>query len=344
MTRSAFLIAAVCAFASGGLRPPLAGAAEFSAKQLEFYEKEVKPLLAAHCMKCHGAEEKLKGGLSLKTRAAVLAGGDTGPAFDPKAPSASLLVKAVEYKDENLKMPPKGRLTDKDAAVLAKWAADGLAMPAGDRQAAVPEPKAHPKGGVVTAEAKRYWAYQPVRQPAVPVVKAKEWVKSPVDAFVLARLEARGLSPVGPAGRVALARRAYYDLLGLPPTPEQVDAFVNDPSPDAWEKLIDALLGVAALRREVGPALARRGPVRRDQRVRAGRRQAVRLEVPRLRHPQLQRGQAVRPVRDRAGGRGRAARPRRRGRRRHRVLPARARGTTSRPTASRRCSTGTTTW
>ncbi|HEX4613760.1 MAG TPA: PSD1 and planctomycete cytochrome C domain-containing protein [Urbifossiella sp.] len=214
----------------------------FAKADVDFYEKEVRPILAAHCLKCHGADEKIKGGFSLATREAVLAGGETGPAVDLKNHAASLLLKAVEYKDESLRMPPKGQLPDKDIAVLRKWVSAGLPYPA-DKLTAQGGPAKHKeKGGVVTEEAKRYWAFQPITRPATPTVKNAAWVKTPVDAFILAKLEEKSLTPVRPADRAALARRAYYDLWGLPPTPEQVDAFVNDKAPDAWPKLVDALL------------------------------------------------------------------------------------------------------
>jgi len=206
---------------------------------LAFFEKEVKPLLQQHCVKCHGGEEKIRGGLKLTSRKAVLEGGDTGPAFDAKNPAESLVVKAIEYKHEQYRMPPKGKLPEKDIAVLTKWVMDGVAMPEGGEQNV---PKPHVKAGVVTEEAKRYWAYQPIRKPALPTVQNKAWAKSPIDVFVLAKLESNGLSPVSAAEKVTLVRRAYYDLLGLPPTPEQVDGFVNDRSPNAWEKLLDSLL------------------------------------------------------------------------------------------------------
>src|SRR5206468_4022200 len=99
-----------------------------------------------------------------------------------------------------------------------------------------------PKSVVVTEESKNYWCYKPVKRPATPVVKDRAWVHNPIDAFLLAKMEAKGLTPAGPANRAALVRRAYYDLTGLPPTPEQVDAFVNDRTADSWEKLIDKLL------------------------------------------------------------------------------------------------------
>ena len=232
------------AAADGPTAAPKADAAPaFTPEQVAFYEKEVKPLLAQHCLKCHGAEAKVKGGLNLATRAGALAGGDTGPAFDPKDPAASLLLKAVGYKDEAMRMPPKGKLADHDIAVFEKWAKGGLAYPADKLGAAVAQsaPPKH-KGGVVDDEARRYWAYVPVKRPAPPAVKDTAWVKNPIDAFILAKIEAKGLKPVKPADRVALARRAYYDLLGLPPTPEQIDEFAADAAPDAWEKLVDRLL------------------------------------------------------------------------------------------------------
>ncbi|QDU20706.1 PSD1 and planctomycete cytochrome C domain-containing protein [Urbifossiella limnaea] len=220
---------------------PAAAPKAFAQADVDFYEKEVRPILAANCLKCHGADEKIKGGLSLATRESVLEGGDTGPAVDLKTHAASLLLKAVDYKDESMRMPPKGKLPDKDIAVLRKWVGAGLPYPA-DKLTAKGGAKHKEKGGVVTEEAKRYWAFQPVKRPAVPAVKNPAWVQTPIDAFVLAKLDEKNLRPVRPADRAAIVRRAYYDLWGLPPTPEQVDAFVKDPAADAWPKLIDALL------------------------------------------------------------------------------------------------------
>ncbi|MBA4065373.1 MAG: hypothetical protein C0501_17005 [Isosphaera sp.] len=232
------LAAVALAAAALAFRTPAADPPKFTPEQVTFFEKDVLPVLKQHCLKCHGDDpEKLKGGLNLSTRAGALAGGDTGPAFDAAKPADSLLLKAVHYKDEAYRMPPKGKLPDADVAVLEKWVAAGLPVTADRLGAEVARPK-----GVVTEEAKRYWAYQPVKRPAAPAVKDAGWVRNPIDAFVLAKLEAKGLKPVPPAAKAALARRAYYDLLGLPPTPEQLDAFVNDPAPDAYEKLIDALL------------------------------------------------------------------------------------------------------
>src|SRR5437868_2857480 len=137
----------------------------FTPEQVAFYEKDVLPILKEHCLKCHGAEPKIKGGLNLTSRKAVLDGGDTGPAFDPKDPGKSLLLTAIHYKDDAYKMPPKGKLPAKELAVLTKWVADGLPFPAGAAHVAK-----YPKAGAITEEAKRYWAYQPVKRPAVPAV------------------------------------------------------------------------------------------------------------------------------------------------------------------------------
>jgi hypothetical protein len=215
---------------------------KFAPEQVAHFEKDVLPLLKAHCFRCHGDDpEKLKGGLDLTTRAGILAGGDTGPAVNEAKPADSLLLRAIHYKDDEHRMPPKAKLPVGDIATIEKWVKDGLPVPA-DRVGVVA--KAAPKS-VVTEEAKKYWAYQPVKRPAVPVSrdpKGSAWIRTPIDAFILAKLEAKGLSPVKPAEKAVLARRAYYDLLGLPPTPEEIDAFVNDKSPDAWGKLIDKLL------------------------------------------------------------------------------------------------------
>ena len=225
----------------------------FTPAQVAAFEKDVLPILQANCLKCHGAEPKVKGDLNLTNRKAILDGGDNGPAVNLKNPDKSLLLKAIHYKDENTRMPPKGKLADRDIAVLEKWVREGLPMT--DRLGGGEVAKPAPKGGVVTEEAKRYWAYQPVKRPIPPFLpgppsnailpvklKNRDWAKTLIDAFVLAKMEEKGLKPSPPADKATLARRAYYDLLGLPPTPEQVDAFVNDASPDAWEKLIDRLL------------------------------------------------------------------------------------------------------
>ncbi len=177
----------------------------FTAQQVAAYEKEVLPVLQKNCLKCHGAEEKVKGDLNLTNRKAILVGGDSGAAVDLKNPDQSLLLKAIHYKDENCRMPPKSKLSNNEIAILEKWVKDGLPVTAdrlGDGEIA----KQAAKGGVVTEEAKRYWAYQPVKRSTVPEVTDKSWVKTPIDAFILAKLEAKGLKPVKPAEKAALAR------------------------------------------------------------------------------------------------------------------------------------------
>ncbi len=204
----------------------------------EFFEKKVRPLFAEKCLSCHGADAgKVKGGLKLTSRAALLEGGDSGPAIVPGAPEKSLLVTAVKYTDD-LKMPPKGKLSDAEIADLTKWVKGGAKWPSATAQAN-PEPKAG--GPLFTAEQKAFWAFQPVRSPAVPKGNAH-----PIDAFIRAKLSDNGLSPAAPTDRRTLIRRVTFDLTGLPPTPEEVDAFLKDTSPNAWEKVIDRLLASPA--------------------------------------------------------------------------------------------------
>ncbi len=214
----------------------LAGRAADDTAGIEFFEKKVRPILVESCYKCHSAQaEKVKGGLLLDTRAAVLKGGDTGPAIVAGDPEKSLLIKAVRYTDEDLQMPPKGKkLSTEQIANLEAWVKMGAPDPRTDG--------ARLASSVVTGEARKHWAYQPVRSPAPPAVKNTKWVQSPIDQFVLARQEPKSLTPSPRADKRTLIRRATYDLIGLPPTPEEVDAFSNDNSPDAFAKVIDRLL------------------------------------------------------------------------------------------------------
>jgi hypothetical protein len=222
-------------------KTPPPAEAKFSPEELAFYEKEVRPVLEANCLKCHGTGEKVRGGLRLDSRAAVLKGGDNGPVVALDKPETSLLLKAIHYKDTDsvAGMPPKGKMADKDIATLTRWVKAGVPFPPGGGAVVVAP---HPEAGKVTPEARNYWAYLPLHQPAVPVVKNTGWVRNPIDAFILAKLEANGIEPAAAADRVALLRRVTYDLTGLPPSPEEVDAFVNDTRPNAYEKVIDGLL------------------------------------------------------------------------------------------------------
>jgi hypothetical protein len=220
---------------------PHAAAAEGTAKPgpeaVAFFESKVRPVLAENCLQCHGPK-KQRGGLRLDSRAAALAGGDQGPALVPGQPDKSLLLKAVRHEDD-LKMPPAKKLPREQVAVLTRWVQMGAPWPG-----AAPVAQAAPAraGFQISAKDRAHWAFQPVRRPAVPAVKDAAWGRNPVDAFILARLEAKGLRPNPPATRRELIRRASYDLTGLPPTPAEVEAFVADPRPDAYERLVDRLL------------------------------------------------------------------------------------------------------
>jgi hypothetical protein len=224
-----FALAGVTASpAAGQDRPPTHG-------QVQFFETHIRPLLANNCFRCHGPQ-KHKSGLRLDSRAAILHGGKAGPAVVPGRPQASLLIRAVHYED--LEMPPGKKLPRKDVALLEEWVRMGAPWPGGTPAPAAPPGKEEAK---VSDADRQYWAFRPVSRPAVPRAD-RESAANPVDAFVAARLRSRGLAPAPPAGRRELIRRAYFDLVGLPPPPEAVDAFLNDPARDAYERLLDRLL------------------------------------------------------------------------------------------------------
>ncbi|MBI3409922.1 MAG: DUF1549 domain-containing protein [Planctomycetes bacterium] len=199
----------------------------------KFFEKEVKPILQANCFRCHGAESKIKGKLRLTSRDDVLKGGASGPAVSLKTPDKSLILDAINYRD--LEMPPKGKLSQSQIDILTKWVKMGVPWSSSKVKATHGVP-------VVDDAAKNFWAFRPVSRSPKPEVKDTAWVKNPIDAFILAKLEAAGLKPAPPADRGALLRRVYYDLIGLPPTPEEVDAFMKDDRPDAYGRLLDRLL------------------------------------------------------------------------------------------------------
>lgn len=212
------------------------------AEDFEFFEQHIRPLLVDNCYKCHSAtSEKVKGGLLLDTRDGLLKGGDTGPAVVPGDPEKSLLIKAVRYGDPDLQMPPKDKkLSDSQIADLVAWVKMGAPDP---RVAPVQSSNAPaPKAPYDFAAARRQWAFHTPADPAIPMVKNKKWSKSPIDHFILARLEEKNLKPAPPADKRTLIRRATFDLTGLPPTPHEVDAFLEDKSPDAFAKVVDRLL------------------------------------------------------------------------------------------------------
>jgi hypothetical protein len=212
-----------------------------AAEDADFFELKVRPLLVKRCHECHGEAGKPKGGLRLSSREAILAGGDSGPAAFPGKPAESMLVEALRYVDEP-RMPPKEKLPDDEVAILTRWVADGMPWPESGPPAA-PTP-AIAKGAVspITEAQRRFWSFLPIGDPAPPVVRDVAWPATDVDRFVLARLEAQGLTHADCADKPTLIRRATFDLHGLPPAPEEVAAFLADTSPDAFARLVDRLL------------------------------------------------------------------------------------------------------
>lgn len=208
-------------------------------EQIEFFESKIRPLLVAECYPCHSHQAtKLKGSLYLDSSAAMLKGGESGPAVVPGNPDTSLLVKAVRYKEQEIAMPPKKRLTDAQIADLETWVRTGSVWPEAGGVVATNGPSGY-DWAKFRAE---HWAFRKVEKPPPPAVTNRTWIRSPIDAFVLARLEAAKLKPAPAADKRLLIRRAFLDLIGLPPTPEQVSAFLADPSPDAFATVVDRLL------------------------------------------------------------------------------------------------------
>ncbi len=221
------LAALVVAFAARPVRgegPTADGAA--------FFENQVRPLLAKTCLECHGPT-KQKASLRLDSRNAVLRGGDHGPGIVPGNPAKSLLVQAINHSGEP-HMPPRAKLSDEQIAILTRWVSLGAPWP--DNGAAPL------RGGGITALDRDFWSFRPVTKPAVPAVHDTAWPRNEIDRFILARLESAGVKPAPPADKRTLIRRATLDLIGLPPTLDEVNAFLADESPDAFAKVVDRLL------------------------------------------------------------------------------------------------------
>jgi mono/diheme cytochrome c family protein len=199
-------------------------------EDLHFFETHVRPLLIEHCQRCHGSK-KQEAGLRLDSRQALLTGGDNGPAIAPGKPEESLLISAVRHTGD-VQMPPDGKLDPQKIETLFHWVRQGAPWPASSEAT----------DDKLADVQRRHWAFQPIRNPTPPVVHDVAWERTPIDRFVLAKLETAGLAPAPPADRQTLIRRVTFDLTGLPPTPQQVDAFVNDYAPDAYANLIDRLL------------------------------------------------------------------------------------------------------
>ena len=221
----------LCLLAAGGV----VCAAEPTTESLAFFEKKIRPVLVEHCYKCHSASsEKVKGGLLLDTRDGIRKGGESGHAVVPGDLKESLLISALKHDD--FEMPPKKMLPAAVIADFEKWIQDGAADP---RRAThlVAKPDS------IDIEAgRKHWAYQPLRTPAIPEVTDVAWPANDIDRFILARLESAGLQPGADAKKITLVRRLYFDLIGLPPTPEEIARFVDDKSPKAYENIVDRLI------------------------------------------------------------------------------------------------------
>lgn len=213
-------------------------AAQIPAEQSEFFEKKIRPVLAEKCYGCHNSKMKTPlGGLRVDSRDGFLRGGDSGPAFVSGDPDASRVIQALSYKHD-LKMPPTGKLPDQQIADFAAW----IKMGAPDPRTEAPAAVVNTKKGYDFSNGRKFWAFLPVKAPAAPSVKRTAWIQTPIDAFLLAKLEEQGLEPAAPADRRILLRRVTYDLIGLPPTPAETEAFLNDKSANAYEKVVDRLL------------------------------------------------------------------------------------------------------
>ncbi|MBX3448075.1 MAG: PSD1 domain-containing protein [Planctomycetaceae bacterium] len=215
--------------------PGLRGADDNDAKRksLEFFESRVRPVLVEHCQKCHGPDKQWAG-LRLDNRASLIDGGESGPAVTLDDVSQSLILKAVRHDPDASPMPPEGKLTPAQIADLETWIRDGLAFPEGAKVGGLPKPDPN------------HWSFQPPTDPEVPSVRDTAWVRTGVDAFILSELEKKGIVPAPEADRRTLIRRVTFDLTGLPPEPKDIEAFLADERPDAWNRVVDRLLASTA--------------------------------------------------------------------------------------------------
>jgi len=217
--------------------PCFLSADEFSAVDVESFEKHIRPLLVEHCISCHG-QEKQEGGLSLATRELMIQGGDSGSAVVSGKPDESLLVEAIEYLHEP-KMPPSGKLKASQIGLLRKWIEFGAAWPS---NSAIVTENATAPSFQITEKHKQWWAFHPVKPTGPPHVQKSDWVRNEIDRFILAKLESAGLSAAPEADRKSWLRRVTMDLTGLPATPEELDHFLNDSSDGAYDTVVERLL------------------------------------------------------------------------------------------------------
>ena len=207
------------------------GLAQTADDPVEFYKTRIQPLLASKCYACH--TESALGGLRLDSRQSLAKGGASGPAVVPGRPADSLLIQVVSHTHDKIKMPPAGRLSDSEIADLKRWVESGAHF----NSTATPSSFESD-----VARRRNFWSFQRPRKAPLPKVKGEAWARTPIDRFILAGLEAKGLTPAPPADRSTLLRRVTLDLTGLPPTPEQYRAFLDDSSPKAFASVVDRLL------------------------------------------------------------------------------------------------------
>src|SRR5437016_2143410 len=206
------------------------GSTSFSPQQIEFYERQVQPVLAENCYKCHSHQaDKIKGSFVLDSREALLKGGETGPAIVPGEPEKSLLIKAVRRIDEDLQMPPKKTLPAEQIGTLSEWIKMGAPYSTASAVTVT-----RPKSRKITDEDRAWWSFQSVRPVEVPKVNDGGWARNAIDKFIFEKLLASGLNPAPEADKRARIRRAYFDVLGLSPSAEEVTRFVADHSPGAY--------------------------------------------------------------------------------------------------------------
>ncbi len=230
------LFLSVWGFAAHALPAEPAGV---SPEDAEFFEARVRPLLAGKCFNCHGEGAKLEGSLRLTSRGDLMAGGDSGPAVSAGDPAASLLLQVIAYTGD-IQMPPDGKLTQSEIETLSTWVQKGLPWP-GDHTV-TDAARLKPAGFTISDEQRAFWAFQPLRVSNPPVVHQAGRLPCDIDRYILAGMESNGLSPAEPADKRVLVRRATFDLIGLPPTPQEIDLFLADDSPRAFSRVVDRLL------------------------------------------------------------------------------------------------------
>jgi hypothetical protein len=235
MMRTCVVLLLVTTYAHGAA-PPLPSSVR--REEVHFFEKSIRPLLHKRCFACHSQEKKKRGGLLLDSRSALLEGGDSGSAVVPGQPAKSLLVHVVRHDHATIQMPPEGKLADHEISLLEEWIKRGVVFPG---------PANIATRSTIDLEAgRRFWSFQPLAINAIPNIRDTSWPRGRLDGFLHAAMERHGLSPSREADRRTLIRRVTFDLIGLPPTPEEVEAFIADSRPDAYERLVDRLLASPA--------------------------------------------------------------------------------------------------